>query len=212
MNRLLPALLLAALSACAAPLRNDPASADYYGLDLALVRTYRTHFPLCGKPHDHYMQKRGFKELSLAGGKAVVIEILLEKTFSAEIHALPLYSREVFAETERGFGYYELKADAEPDAAEAAKIDIEVPKPVRPGTRLKYEGGEVIVETVEDVVVKAGRFAGCVRVRYQFEKDANVLWFAPGVGMVKGYSESKGKDGRPALEYELVELTRASAR
>jgi len=96
-------------------------------------------------------------------------------------------------------------------ATRTAQIEIEIPKPVRPGTRKKIEGGEIILEAVEDVVVEAGRFAGCIRLRFQFANDANVFWFAPGVGMIRGTSESKGKDGRAAMEYELIDLTRPAS-
>ncbi len=203
------ALLLIPLSSCApAPLRNDPSSPDYYGLDVGLVRTYRSRFPLCGKPHDHFMQKRVQQELSLAGGRAVIVEVLFPRTLETDLHGMPSYAREVFTETETGFGYYDLEPRSQPTAADPGKIEIEVPKPVRPGTRRKIEGGEIILEAVEDMVVEGGRFAGCIRMRIQFAKDGNVFWFAPGVGMIRGYSESKGKDGRAAMEYELIELSR----
>jgi hypothetical protein len=212
MRTCLVAFFLIPFSACApAPLRNDPASPDYYGLEVGLVRTYRSRSPVCGKPHDHLMQKRVQKELALSDGRAVIVEILLPRTLETELHAIPTYSREVFTETDAGFGYYGLELQDVPAAADPAKIEIEVPKPVRTGTRRKFQGGELLIEAVEDVVVEAGRFAGCIRLRIQFAKDGNVFWFAPGVGMIRGYSESKGKDGRAAMEYELVELTRLAA-
>lgn len=157
------------------------------------------------------MQKRVQKELPLAGGRAAIIEILLPETLQSELHGMPTYAREVFTETDAGFGYYGLPPKVQPEAAEPGKIEVEIPKPVRPGTRKKFEGGELILEAVEDVVVEAGRFTGCIRMRIQFSNNANVFWFAPGVGMIRGYSESKGKDGRAAMEFELIELTRPPA-
>lgn len=203
-------LLLATLSACGSlPVRNDPTSTDFYGMETGLTRVYRAHFAVCGKPHDHYMQKKVLKEISLPEGRAVIVSVAFPDNSRLDLHGMPLYSEEVFTETEAGFGYYDLKPGEEPTAAEAKRIDVEIPKPVRPGTRLKFDQGMVILDAVEDVTVEAGRFCGCVRVRTEFAHDANVFWFAPGVGMVRGYSESKGKDGRPKMEFELIRLTRS---
>jgi hypothetical protein len=47
-------------------------------------------------------------------------------------------------------------------------------------------------------------------VRTQFKDDANVFWFAPGVGMIRGFSEKKGTDGRAKMEFELVKLSRST--
>lgn len=203
-------LLWVMLSACGSlPVRNDPTSTDFYGMDPGLVRIYRAHFAVCGKPHDHYMQKKVLREISLAQGRAVVVSVAFPDNSNLDLHGMPLYSEEVFTETEAGFGYYDLKPGEEPNAAEAKRIDVEVPKPVKPGTRLKFEQGEIILEGMEDVTVGAGRFVNCIRVRSQFKDDANLFWFAPGVGMIRGYSQKKGRDGRPMLEFELLRLTRS---
>jgi len=204
------ALLLPLLTACGSlPVRNDPASTDFYGMDAGLTRIYRAHFAVCGKPHDHYMQKKVLKEISLPQGRAVIVSVAFPDNSNLDLHGIPLYSEEVFTETEAGFGYYDLKPREEPNAAEPKRIDLEIPKPVKPGTRLKFDQGEVILEATEDVSVGAGRFLGCIRVRTQFKDDANLFWFAPGVGMVRGYSEKKGKDGRPMMEFELLRVTRS---
>jgi len=176
---------------------------------VGLVRVYCAHFAVCGKPHDHFMQKRILKEISVSGGRAVIVEVRFPEESNLELHGIPLYSREVFTETDAGFGFYSLKPGEEIAAAEAKRIDVELPKPVKPGTRLKFDLGEVILEAVEELNVPAGRFSNCIRVRSQFDKDANVFWFAPGAGMIRGYSEKKGKDGRPLMEFELLRLSRA---
>ena len=205
MRRAWPLLFLLP-AACVSPqIRNDPASSDFYGLDVGLVRVYRSRLPICGRPHDHYMEKVVEKELPFSGDRAVLVEGRLST--SVELHGIPPFFREVFAETDPGFGFYDVEGDA-PEAGDPRRVELELPKPVVPGTRYLHEGGEIIVEAVEDVVVTAGKFVGCVRVRYQFTNDANVFWYAPGVGMVRGYSEKKGKDGRPAMEFELIKLSR----
>jgi hypothetical protein len=178
-----------------------------YGLEPGLVRTYENRLPVCGNAHVHLMEKRVEKELGLAGGKAVLVDVRLSQFL--ELHSFPSHFREVFTETDEGFGFYELKPEENPDAAESDRIDIELPKPITPGTRKKYQGGEIVVEAIEDVVVRAGKFVGCARVRFQFDDDANLFWFAPGVGMVRGFSESKDKDGRPKMEYELIQLSQS---
>jgi hypothetical protein len=177
-------------------------------MDVGLVRLYRAHFGVCGNPHDHLMQKRILKEIPLSGGRAVIVEVQFPEESNLDLHGIPLYSREVFTETDAGFGFYSVKPGEEPATAEAKRIDVELPKPVKPGTRLKFGQGEVILEAVEEMVVRAGRFSSCIRVRSQFERDANVFWFAPGAGMIRGYSEKKGKDDRPLMEFELLRLTR----
>jgi hypothetical protein len=211
MRRFLPAALLCLAASCGSlPIRNDPASTDYYGMDVGLVRIYRSRFPVCGKPHSHYMRKIVSRTLTLPQGKAVVVDVAFEANSSLPLHGIPETSSEVFTENAAGFGYYDLNPGERPDAVDLKRIEIEVPKPVTPGTRLKYESGEVILEGVDELVVPAGKFAGCIRVRFQFKDDANVFWFAPGVGMIRGFSESKAADGRPKMEFELVKLSRSA--
>ena len=190
------------------PIQNDPAATDFFGMDPGLIRVYRSRFPICGHPHNHFMQKKVLKEMSLPGGKAALVEIQFNESNATLFHGLPRLGREVLTENGEGFGYYGLEPGEDPPSADPKRIDLEIPKPVTPGTRRKFDQGEVIVEAVEEVVVAAGRFAGCIRIRTQFEKDGNVFWFAPGIGMIRGYSESKGKDGRAAMEFELVRWSR----
>jgi hypothetical protein len=211
MRRFLPAALLCLAASCGSlPIRNDPASTDYYGMEQGLVRIYRARFPVCGKPHSHHMRKIVARTLALPQGRAVVVDVAFETGSMLPLHGIPETSCEVFTENDAGFGFYDLKPGEKPDAADPKRIDIEVPKPVTPGTRMKFDQGEVILEAVEELVVPAGRFAGCIRVRTQFKDDANVFWFAPGVGMIRGFSESKAADGRPKMEFELVKLSRSA--
>jgi hypothetical protein len=210
MRRILLALLLLSSACGPLPVLNNPASTDYFGMEPGLVRIYRSRYPLCGKPHAHFLRKHVIGPLGLTGGNAVVVEFQFEESDRLRLHGVPMYGREVFAETGKGFGFYDLKRGEKPETADPERIDIEIPKPVEPGTRMKFDQGEVIVEAVEEVVVAAGRFAGCVRVRTQFKDDANLFWFAPGVGMIRGFSEKKGPDGRPAMEFELVQLSHSA--
>ena len=207
---LLAALACLPASCGSLPIRNDPASTDFYGMEPGLVRIYRSRFPVCGKPHSHYMRKIVTRELTLAQGRAVVVDVAFEANSNLPLHGIPETGSEVFTETGAGFGYYDLQPGEQPQAADPKRIELEVPKPVAPGTRLKFDQGEVIVEAIEEVVVAAGRFAGCARVRTQFKNDANIFWFAPGVGMIRGYSESKASDGGPKMAFELLTLSHAA--
>ena len=207
---LIAALICLAPSCGSLPLRNDPASTDFYGMEPGLERIYKTRFPVCGKSHSHYMRKIVARTLSLPQGKAVVVDVAFDTESNLGLHGIPETSSEVFTENGAGFGFYDLQPNEQPQAADPKRIEIEIPKPVTPGTRLKFDQGEVILEAVEDLAVAAGRFAGCIRVRTQFKDDANVFWFAPGVGMIRGYSESKAADGGPKMAFELLKVSHAS--
>src|SRR6185436_280996 len=107
---------------------------DFYGMEPGLERIYRCRFPVCGKPHAHYMRKIVTRTLTLPQGKAVVIDVAFEIGNNLGLHGIPETSFEVFTEDSNGFGFYDLKPEERPDAADPKRIEIELPKPVAPGT------------------------------------------------------------------------------
>ena len=106
MRRVLLAILLTLPASCGPlPVLNDPASTDYFGMEPGLVRIYRSRFPVCGKPHSHYMRKIVSRTLTLPQGKAVVVDVAFEANSTLPLHGIPESSSEVFTENGAGFGF-----------------------------------------------------------------------------------------------------------
>lgn len=73
------------------------------------------------------------------------------------------------------------------------------------GTKIREgnESGQILLESVEDLEVPAGRFAKCLKYSFtfenkeisgDFEKNDHSVWLAPSVGKVKEFSFSIGYD------------------
>lgn len=191
-----------AFMACASPVAPRADVADYYGMKVGLVRVYRARFPVCGRPVETTMTKTVSGPLAIDIGTAVVIEVRLDVDLS--LHAIPGVSQEAFAELPTGWGFCDL--DATKRELKSRNIRIELAKPVAAGTTWTVDKAVMTIAAIEDVEVRAGRFARCARVSFEEPSGEACFWFAPGVGMVKGWSGAVDTSGRHEMEYELVSV------
>src|SRR5947207_1604802 len=120
------------LTACASSLDlQEGPSQDYYGLKVGLERNYQARFQFCGQSCETLMKKKVVEEVPCHQGRAALVEIELPPVLAGD-KMVPVRGREIIAETEAGFGFYEIKGRP-PVEVDRQAIQIEIHKPFKVG-------------------------------------------------------------------------------